>query len=115
MTERRPWLYFIQLQEKKARLVGMASFSALLIFMLWYVDYEQMDTVGFGPNPIGYDSVAYKLLSYVFDDSYRHSALSRAWTLTQAVPFAASWGIRVLLGRCVLSIEAAVGKVYDAV
>lgn len=104
------------MKEKEQKLVGMVLFSALVILLLWHVNYEDMDLVGMRTNPSGYNSIAYQLLSQFIDDSYPYTALlSTWWALTQVIPVLVSWGIRNPLGKCVKYFELAVKKLYSLV
>jgi len=100
---------------KKQKILGMILFSALVIFLLWYVNYDDMELVGFRTNPSGYDSIAYLFLRNFIDASYPHTAINAWWALTQAIPVLVSWVVRSALGKCIHYLGIAISKLYSSV
>jgi hypothetical protein len=118
------------MQSKTQRIVGMALFSAAGIFLFWHVDYiyltdnfyssnvvdyVRLHFVGFNDNPLGYGSIAYRVIAKFVDTSWRYTAINNAWVLTQSIPILISWGIRGFLGRSVRAVELLVRKLYSSV
>ncbi len=107
--------------EKSERLAGIIVFSALTIFIFWYVDFEQLEVVGFGTRPKGYGSIAYQILSTLYskelyqnEDSYQHDWSNFLWVITQSIPLLISWPIRKNLGIITSHALQLVHKLYCA-
>ena len=106
----------MQIAEKRQRLTGMITFSVLAIFLLWHVNFEDMEIVGFRTNPWGYGSLAYKLIDeFVHDDSYAHDSANFWWIATQTIPIVTSWGLRKILGKGVAFASTAAKWLYSRI
>lgn len=118
------------MQPKAQRIVGMILFSAAGIFLFWHVDYiwgsdnfyssnvldyVSLHFVGFSDNPMGYGSIAYRVMAHFVDTSWRYTTINTAWALTQSIPVLISWGIRGFLGRSVRAVELLARKLYTSV
>src|SRR5438105_842689 len=113
------------MQSKDQRILGMVLFSAAGIFLFWHVDYiygadnfyssnaldyVSLHFVGCNDNPLGYGSIAYRVIAQFADTSWPHTAGNNPWVLTQSIPVLISWGIRGFLGRSVTAVELLVRK-----
>lgn len=118
------------MRTKKQRILGMVLFSATVIFLLWHVDYlygtdslyssnffayVSLHFVGFHDNPLGYGSIAYRVLAKFVDTSWHYTVINNAWVLTQCIPVLISWGIRSFLGRSVTAAELLWKRLYASV
>lgn len=94
----------------------MIAFAVLALFLLWHVNYDYMEIVGFRTNPWGFDSLAYKLIKEIAtENNYSHHSTNFWWSSTQAIPILLSWGLRKLLGKCIAFASTAVKVLYSKV
>ena len=105
--------------EKSERIVGIALFTAVSVFTLWYVDYfgySEIGITGFGKTPYGYGSFVYKILDEIFgNDFYTHRRTNLYWVVTQFVPLVVSWPMRKRLGYVARYLLRIAHNVYDAI
>jgi hypothetical protein len=108
--------------EKTKRIVGMLVCWVAFVFAFWYVNYNygyrgDFELVGFGTNPMGYDSVVYKAVLEPLNAAhpYRYSASNFFWIVTQILPLIGAWLIRRQLGEAAGFVERLLHKAYRAV
>jgi hypothetical protein len=105
-------------EEKRQRLVGMAAFSLLAIFLLWHVsfEYRELRLVGMQTNPWGYGSPAYRLIREIATENhYSEEPANLWWFSTQLIPILVAWGLRMFLGRCVAIASLAAKFLYSRI
>jgi hypothetical protein len=107
----------MHIPEKRQRLAGMITFSVFAIFLLWHLDYEDVEIVGFRNNPWGFNSFAYNLINAIAaaanNDSQSYESRNLWWFSTQVIPILTSWMLRKFLGKCVALVSTAAKYLYS--